>query len=170
MPRPVVLVGLPGAGKTTVARLAASLLDAPWFDLDHQIAADQGLSVLQIFETRGEQHFRALEREMMARILAGPPAIVATGGGWAAQPGNLAGVGPAALSLYMSVSPEVAATRLGGAGDRPLLAGDPLPRLRELLAVREEYYRRADLELDAGSAPDLVAHAVAVAARQYGGW
>jgi len=170
MPRPVVLVGLPGAGKTTVARLAAGLLDALWYDLDHEIETAQGASVQKLFETRGEQHFRALEREMMARILAGPPSIIATGGGWAAQPGNLAAVGPAALSLYMSVSPEVAAARLGAAGDRPLLAGDPLPRLRELLAVREEHYRRADLEVEAGSAPDLVAHAVAVAARQYGGW
>lgn len=170
MPRPVILLGLPGAGKTTVAGLAAELLGAPWVDLDQAIVAAEGSSIPELFATHGEAHFRALEREMMAQALAGPPGIIATGGGWAAQPGNLAAVGPAALSLYMSVTPEQAAARLGQSVDRPLLVDGPLPRLRELLVGRQEYYRLADLEIDAAAAPDLVAVAVAVAARQYGGW
>ncbi len=170
MPRPVILVGLPGAGKTTVARLAAGLLDAPWLDLDRAISDQQQATIPELFRRLGEAHFRALEREKLASALVGPPAIIATGGGWAAQPGNLAAVGPAALSLYMSVSPELAAARLGVASDRPLLVGDPLPKLRELLAGREQAYRQADLEIDASAAPDLVAEAVAVAARQYAGW
>ncbi len=106
----------------------------------------------------------------MDGALAGPPQLIAAGGGWAAVPGNLERAEPAALSLYLSVSPEVAARRLGAAADRPLLAGDPLPRLREQLAQRESWYRKAGLEIAAEAAPERVAAAVATAARQYGGW
>lgn len=106
----------------------------------------------------------------MARALGEPPQIIAAGGGWATVPGNLEQAEPAALTLYLSVTPETAARRLGAAGDRPLLGGEPLPRLREQLAEREPWYRRAGLEIATDAAPERVAAAVAVAARQYGGW
>src|SRR5690606_25652495 len=112
---------------------------------------------------RGEPFFRDLEREILADLLVADPAIIASGGGWAVQPGNLDSVAGKALTLYMCVSPEVAASRLGLATDRPLLSGAVLPRLRELLAVREKWYRLADLEIEAAAAPDLVAAAVATA-------
>ena len=166
----MILVGLPGAGKTTVAQEAAELLGAPWVDLDQVIAVSQGATIPEIFATQGEAFFRELEREILADLLTGDPAIIASGGGWAAQPGNLEAVAGVALNLYMCVTPEVAAGRLGPAFDRPLLCGEVLPRLRELLAAREERYRLADLELDASAAPDRVAAAVVTAARQYGGW
>jgi shikimate kinase len=166
----VVLVGLSGAGKSTVARLAAALLDAPWCDLDQQVEARTGRPVREIIAIDGEPAFRRLEREAMATALAGPPRIIAAGAGWAAEPGNLDLAGTAALTLYLCVSPEAAADRLGIAADRPLLAGDVLPRLREQLATREPWYRRAAVEIDADAAPDLVAAAVAAAARRHGGW
>lgn len=166
----MILVGLPGAGKTTVAREAAELLGAPWVDLDQAIAVTAGSTIPEIFAQRGEPFFRDLEREILADLLAAEPAIIASGGGWAAQPGNLEAVAGAALTLYMCVTPEVAASRLGDAADRPLLSGAVLPKLRELLAAREKWYRLADLEIEATGAPDLVAAAVATAARQYGGW
>ncbi|HRP08148.1 MAG TPA: shikimate kinase, partial [Gemmatimonadales bacterium] len=158
-------MGLPGAGKTTVAALAADLLGAPRFDLDQAISDYHEAPIPELFSLYGEPWFRAEERAAMERLLAGPPAVIATGGGWAAQPGNLATAEGRGLTLYMSVSPELAAARLEGVGDRPLLAGAALPRLRELLAAREAYYRRADLEIDASGAPDAVAAAVATAAK-----
>ncbi len=169
-PRPVILVGLPGAGKTTVAREAAALLGAPWVDLDQAIAVAHGATIPEIFARHGEPHFRDLERQTLALLLEAEPAVIASGGGWAAQPGNLESVAGHALTLYMCVTPEVAAGRLGPALDRPLLTGAVLPRLRELLSAREHRYRLADLEIDAASAPDRVAAAVVTAARQYGGW
>lgn len=166
----MILVGLPGAGKTTVAREAAELLGAPWIDLDQVIALAQGATIPEIFARHGEPFFRDLEREILADLLADDPAIIASGGGWAAQPGNLESVAGRALTLYMGITPELAARRLGPATDRPLLSEAVLPKLRELLAIREPFYRLADLEIDAAAAPELVAAAVATAARQYGGW
>lgn len=166
----MILLGLPGAGKTTVAREAAALLGAPWVDLDQAIMVAHGATVPEIFAQHGEPHFRDLERQALDLLLDGEPSVIAAGGGWAAQPGNLESVAGRALTLYMCVSPEVAAGRLGPALDRPLLTGPVLPRLRELLAERERRYRLADLEIDGSAAPDRVAAAVATAARQYGGW
>lgn len=163
-------MGLPGAGKTTVARLAALELDAEWHDLDAAVEAAAGRSVAEIFAVKGEVAFRTLEHEAMERLLSLPPSIIAAGGGWAAQPDNLAATASRSLSLYLCVTPEVAAARLGGFSDRPLLAGGTLPRLRELLAERERWYQMADLEIDARSSPEVVAAGVATAARQYGGW
>lgn len=165
-----MLVGLPGAGKSTVAPLVARALGCRWTDLDARIEAAAGAPIATLFRERGEPAFRALERAAMAEALAEPPQVIAPGGGWAAQPGNLAAADPLALTIYMAVSPEVAARRVGPAAGRPLLAADPLPRLRELLAAREESYRLSGLEIAADGPPDAVAAGIVTAARQYGGW
>jgi shikimate kinase len=166
----LVLVGLPGAGKSTVGRLAADRLGCPFMDIDEMITQASGQSVATIFATRGESVFRELEREAMAELLEREPMVIATGGGWAAQPGNLLAAEPRAVLVYLTVSPETAATRLRGSGDRPLLAGrDPREMLQQMLRSREPCYRQAALEVDgeAGSV-DVVAEAVASAARRYG--
>jgi shikimate kinase len=170
--RPIVLIGLSGAGKTTVAPHAARLLGAPWCDLDQRVAADAGRPIAELFATHGEAHFRTLERAAMGRALAEPAQVVATGGGWAAEPGNIAAVDGRALLIYLSLSPENAAGRLAESGDRPLLAGESLAScLTELLHARERWYRLADIEVAVGErTPEAVAASIAVAARQYGGW
>ena len=172
MPRPVILIGLPGAGKTTVAPLAAQLLEAPWCDIDQRIVASAGRSVAEIFSQYGESHFRQLEHRELMRALDEPPQLIAAGAGWAAEDGNLAAVTGRALSLYLSLSPREAASRLGAASDRPMLVGAaPEQRIAELLAARNRWYRLADLEIDVGrSTPDAVAAGIVTAARQYGGW
>ncbi len=106
----------------------------------------------------------------MTAALAEPAQVIAPGGGWAAQPGNLAAAELVSLTIYMSVPPEMAARRLGPAVDRPLLAGDPLPTLEALLTQRAAWYALAGVEVDATGSPDMVAAGIVTAARQYGGW
>lgn len=170
MPRHLILIGLPGAGKTTVAREAARLLDAPWTDLDAAIVAEAGCSIAELFAREGEAGFRARERAAMARALAEPPQIIAAGGGWAAQPGNLEAAELQALVVLLEVTPAVAARRVGAALDRPLLVGDPLPKLEALAAERAPYHALAGFAIAADAAPELVAAALATGARQYAGW
>jgi shikimate kinase len=169
----VVLIGLSGAGKTTVAALLAERLGATWRDADEEIAAAAGMSVSAIFATRGEAAFRDLERAAMERLLHREPGIIAAGGGWAAIPGNLAGVGARALVVYLRVAPEVAAARLAAVSDRPLLNGGDgnlRDRLAELLAAREPWYRQAEIAVSAEGTPDEVADRVWQAAGRVGGW
>ena len=172
MRRPIILIGLPGAGKSTVAPHVAALLGSPWCDLDQRIVARVGQPVTAIFATQGEAHFRALERAVMLDVLAEPPQVVATGGGWAAEPDNIAAIAGRALLVYLSLAPAAAAVRLAGNGDRPLLASESLTsRLTKLLDVRERWYRLADVEIAVGRAtPEAVAADIATAAHQHGGW
>ena len=166
-----MLIGLPGAGKSSVAERAAGILEAPWHHLDSAIVSTAGKSVRDIFADHGEPHFRALERAAMELAL-GVPQVIAAGGGWAAEPGNLEEVETRSLIIYLSLSPEIAAMRLAGTTDRPLLADTPLEaRLSELLAAREARYRLAGVEIAVGQLSlERAAAAVAAAARHYGGW
>jgi shikimate kinase len=132
--------------------------------------AEAGCSIPELFAREGEAAFRARERRAMARALAEPPQIIAAGGGWAAQPGNLDEAELRALVVLLEVSPAVAARRVGAASDRPLLVGDPLPKLEALAAERAVYHARAGFAIAADAAPELVAAALATGARQYAGW
>jgi shikimate kinase len=167
-----VLIGLPGAGKTSVAPHAARLLETSWCDLDQRIVAQAGRSIAEIFAGHGEPHFRELERQAMESALGEAPQVIAAGAGWAAESGNLDGLGGRALVVYLSVAPAEAARRLAGSIDRPMLGSDAREaRMVELLQARERWYRLADIEIASGdAAPESVAESVAVAARQYGGW
>jgi shikimate kinase len=149
----------------------AELLGSPWADLDARVVERAGKSIASIFTEEGEKQFRRLEREVLAELLAEPPQVIATGAGWAVQPGNLESVAGNSLVIHLQVDPVVAARRLAGVADRPLLTGDLAARLGEQLAEREPWYSRADLVIAAGAgAPEVIAAGIAVAARQYGGW
>jgi shikimate kinase len=171
MPLHMVLVGLPGCGKTVAGGLAASRLGSPFVDLDEMIVREQGQSIDRLFAA-GESVFRGLERDAMQRTLNGPPGVIAPGGGWAAQPGNLEAATGQAVLVYLRVTPGTAAERIGDPCSRPLLAGtDPVRRLTELLEQREASYRRAGHSIDTdGRTPEMVADSVVNLARKHGGW
>jgi shikimate kinase len=179
MPRHLILVGLPGAGKTTIGRLVAAELRAPFVDLDQAIERRAGKSIPRLFAEGGEGAFRTLERAEMDIALAAPESVIAAGGGWAAQPGNLEAAAGRALTVYLQVTPEVAAARAAMSevpsqmsDSRPLLAGGEVPtRMRELLSKRRTRYERCDVTVSANpDAPGAVALEVAELARSLAGW
>jgi shikimate kinase len=175
-PRHVVLVGLPGSGKSAVGALAAKQLGAPFTDLDVAISAREGKTVSEIFAERGEPAFRALEARVGMELLEGPPAILAPGGGFFADSSLRARTLDVAYALFLETSPKEAAHRLQDASDRPMLKGRERglamqQRLAELLAQREAAYLEAQgrVSTDAKSI-EQVASEVVVLARAHGGW
>lgn len=170
--RHLVLVGLPGSGKSVLGAAAAELLGAPCTDIDALLVRRMQMPMERIFGEQGEARFRELEQEAVAAALAAPPGVVVPGGGWAAQPGALESVRPAAFLIYVKVPPTVAAARISGGEVRPLLAGGTLlERMRTLLREREPFYLRADAEVGNDKVPPAAAAAQVVRlARQYAGW
>jgi shikimate kinase len=148
--RHLVLVGLPGAGKSTVGLAVAGRLGRPFVDLDVEIETRGGRSVGELFRVKGETEFRRLEHAATAALVGSAPAVIAPGGGWMTQAETVALLRPHALLVYMRVSPEAALRRLGpGVATRPLLlGGDPAAALRSLEAARVPLYLTADRVLD----------------------
>lgn len=146
----LVLVGLPGAGKTTVGQLLARLLQRPFVDLDELIVERAGMPIARIFEDRGEDFFRRLEHEVTKGLPSRPPSVVSPGGGWIESPANLRVVRPPSRIVYLLVSPPRAVARMKDlAVERPLLAGpDPELALRSLFARRHALYATADMAID----------------------
>jgi shikimate kinase len=142
----LVLVGLPGSGKSTVGPLLAAALGTSFVDIDEEIERREGLTVSQIFERRGEAAFRALERAITQELANRPGMVVSPGGGWIADEGNVQLLRPPARIIHLDVSVSTALSRLGSdIGRRPLLAGPAADsRLASLAAARMPLYSRAD--------------------------
>jgi shikimate kinase len=145
----LVLVGLPGSGKTTVGAMVAQRLGRTFLDFDAEIERREGMPIGQIFGERGEAAFRELERKLTEEVKEFGNMVLAPGGGWAASPDVVALIRPPAAMVYLRVRPETALKRLAGAaGGRPLLnRPDPLAELQKLFEERRAHYQAADLEV-----------------------
>lgn len=146
----VILVGLPGAGKSTVGRAVAEGLKRAFLDLDEEIERRESRTVTQIFAESGEQYFRRKERALTEELREVGHMIVAPGGGWVANPEVVALVRPPGRIVYLKASPPVALQRLGAnRGKRPLLVRpDPLAEMQRLLGERKAAYEAADHVVD----------------------
>src|SRR5690606_27445043 len=168
--RTIALVGLMGVGKSTVGRRLAQRLGLPFADGDQVIEEAAGMTVSEIFASRGEAEFRAGEARVMRRLLEGPPIVLATGGGAMINPDTRALMKQHAVSVWMRADLKVIAERVGRRDTRPLLRGrDALQALRELAEARYPIYGEADVTVDVGGG----AHGQAIEAflralRQYG--
>jgi shikimate kinase len=159
------LVGMMGAGKSSVGALLAERLGRPLVDLDRAIERAAGRTIPELFASEGEAGFRKREREALEAV-AGQRLVVALGGGAAAQPGAVERLLATGTLVYLRARPETLAARVGADEARPLLAGldaaGRLAQLRALLAERERFYLRAPLVVDtdaldaAGAAAEIV--------------
>jgi shikimate kinase len=149
--RAIVLVGLMGAGKSKVGRRLAARLGLPFFDSDPEIEAAAGESIEEIFANRGEGVFRAGERRVIARLLAQPVHVLATGGGAFMDPATRELVARRGVSLWLRADLDVLVSRVLRRSNRPLLKqGDPRAILAQLIERRYPLYAAADVVVDSG--------------------
>ncbi len=152
--KPIVLVGLMGAGKTTVGRRLAQRLGLPFVDADHEIEEAAGMTVTEIFDRFGEAHFRDGERRVIARLIDGTPKVIATGGGAFVQEQTRILILDQALAIWLEAEPAVLAERVRRRDTRPLLRGrDPALVLAELATIRNPFYAMAPIHVVSVAAP-----------------
>lgn len=144
--RNLALIGFMGSGKSCVGRMAADLLHFTFLDTDQVIEARAGKRISDIFAQDGERGFREWERRIVEELTRREKTVIATGGGLPIDPDNLASLKTHSLVICLWASPETIWERTRGHSHRPLLnESDPLTKIRQLLAVREPYYRQADV-------------------------
>jgi shikimate kinase len=152
--RSVVLVGMMGAGKSSVGRRLAKALEIPFVDADTEIEKAASMSIPDIFATRGEPEFRAGERRVVSRLLDAPPSVIATGGGAFMDEGTREKIKARGISVWLKAEVDVLLRRVKKRGNRPLLkTGDPEDVLRDLLAKREPVYAEADVTVMSRDVP-----------------
>lgn len=154
MKNTVVLVGLMGAGKTSIGRRVAARLGLPFVDADDEIEAAAGSSIPDIFERLGESGFRDGERRVIARLLDGPPVVLATGGGAFMDTDTRDHIAAKGISIWLRADIDTLVRRTARRDDRPLLKnGDPREILARLIVERHPVYELADITVDSLDAP-----------------
>jgi shikimate kinase len=146
--RSIVLVGMMGAGKSTIGRRMGARLQVPFLDADQEIEAAAGMTVPEIFAQHGEQYFRDGEARVIARLLEGSSNVVATGGGAFMREETRARIHDKAVSIWLEVDGEVVLRRVKRRADRPLLqTADPAATIEKLIAERNPIYKLADITI-----------------------
>ncbi|MGE0180565.1 MAG: shikimate kinase [Sphingomonas sp.] len=159
--RPILLVGMPGSGKSTIAPLLAAHLGRPAHDVDALVETRLGMSIARIFARHGERGFRAEEKELIAALLAGPAAVIAAGGGAFLDPETRALVLERGYAIWLDADLVTLTARGLDGATRPLLA-EP-GRLAALKASRDPVYALAQVRVDAGQPPDAIVAAIVTA-------
>jgi shikimate kinase len=150
----IVLVGLMGAGKSSVGRRLAQKLQMPFIDADTEIERAAGCTIPEFFERFGEEEFRRGERRVIQRILDGPPVVLATGGGAFMAEDTRAAIAEHAVSVWLKADLDVLFERVSRRQGRPLLAKkNPREVLRKLMEERYPVYALADLEVESRRGP-----------------
>ena len=146
----LILVGLPGAGKSTVASMLARRLGRTFLDFDVEISRREGLSIAEIFAQHGEPAFRRMERALTEEVALFGGMVLAPGGGWVSQPETIALLRPASHLIYLKITPAGALRRMGRkvVGRPLLLRPDQRGELERLLAARRAVYESADFVVD----------------------
>jgi shikimate kinase len=147
--RSVVLVGMMGAGKSTIGRRMSVRLRLPFLDADSEIElAHAGMTIPEIFATHGESYFRDGEARVIARLLDGGPAVIATGGGAFMREETRSRIGSKAVSIWLKADADIIMRRVKRRADRPLLqTADPAATIGRLIEEREPAYQHADLTI-----------------------
>ena len=152
--RLIVLVGMMGAGKSTIGRRLAARLRLPFVDADSEIEAAAGMSIPEIFEIHGEPHFRDGEARVIARLLESGPAVLATGGGSFMREETRCRVRDKAVSIWLKADADIIMRRVKRRADRPLLrTADPAATVGRLIAEREPIYQDADITVASRDVP-----------------
>ena len=147
--RPLVLVGLMGAGKSKIGRQISTDFEIPFIDTDDEIEKVAGMSIAAIFDLYGEDKFREIEAREIKRLLEGKPAVISTGGGAYMQQEIRQIINQLGLSVWLKAAPETLAGRISNTDSRPLLKGkDPVKVLQELAKQRYPIYQNAELVID----------------------
>ncbi len=151
---PITLIGLMGAGKSSIGKRLADRLGLPFVDADDEIVLAAGLSIPEIFERFGEAHFRDGERRVIARLIDGKPKVIATGGGAFMQDETRALILARTQAVWLDADISTLVDRVRRRGGRPLLAGrDPGQVLRDLAAVRNPVYALAPIRVASKPGP-----------------
>jgi len=146
--RSVVLVGMMGAGKSTIGRRLSARLRLPFLDADTEIEAAAGMSIPDIFETHGEPHFRDGEARVIARLIDSGPAVIATGGGAFMREETRNRISDKAVSIWLKADADIIMKRVRRRADRPLLqTADPAATVGRLIEEREPVYQNADITI-----------------------
>lgn len=152
--RSLVLVGLMGAGKSTVGRRLAQTLKLPFRDADHEIEAAAGMTIPDIFAIHGEEHFRDGERRVIARLLQEGPIVLATGGGAFMNAETRQNIAEHGISIWLKADLDILMKRVRKRDTRPLLRNpDPEGTMRHLMEQRYPVYAKADITIDSREAP-----------------
>jgi len=146
--RSIVLVGMMGAGKSSIGRRLAARLGIPFIDADAEIESAAGMTIPEIFDKHGEPYFRAGEARVIARLLDGGPQVLATGGGSLMDAQTRALIGAKGVSIWLKADIDVLLKRTKRRNDRPLAE-----RIKDLLPIREPLYAQADIVVQSRDEP-----------------
>jgi shikimate kinase len=170
--RSLVLVGMMGAGKSSIGRKLAQRLNLPFVDADTEVERAAGMSISEIFAKHGEPYFRAGEARVIARLLDGGPQVLATGGGAFMHPQSREAIRAKGVSVWLKAEFDVLMKRIKRRNDRPMLhTDDPAGTLRLLIQERDPVYAEADVTVHSRDVPHetIIAEIISAVALRLGG-